>query len=308
MALRCRHRPVQVLLSTYNGASFLEPLLESVFRQDYPAVSILVRDDGSSDATPAILDRHRTDARMRAYRGAHLGAAMSFLDLLDRADTTAAFFAFCDQDDVWLPDKLAQATTRLDRCPGDRPALYCGRVEMVDARLASLGLSPLPRRGPSFRNALVENIATGCTVLMNPAARTMLAEHRPAFVAAHDWWAYLVVAAVGTVVYDATPKVLYRQHETNAIGIAPTRLRSTARRLRHFRRNRQELVVLRQATEFQRLYGSGLDCANARILSRFLARRRTWVASLRYAMRPDVFRQRPLDDLVLKALLGFRLM
>lgn len=295
----------QILLSTFNGAPFLEPLLESLLAQDYPAFSILVRDDSSSDATPSILARYTRDPRVSLYVGEHVGTAASFFELLGRADVGAGFFAFCDQDDVWLPDKLTRSVARLDEGRPDAPALYCGRQILVSPTLARLGLSRIPRRGPSFNNALVENIAAGCTIVVNNTARAVLTRRRPCGVV-HDWWSYLVVAAFGRAVYDTQPKILYRQHLGNVVGGHPGSWNTWARRIERLRRDGDRLIPPQQVLEFRRLFGNELDAQQARVLQRFIDHRRTRRAALEYALSPDVFRQGRLDDLVLRILIALR--
>ena len=242
------------------------------------------------------------------YRGPHLGPAASFLDLLGRADPAFDTFAFCDQDDVWLPDKLSRAVECLTAQAPGSPALYCGRLMLVDESLTPLALTPMPRRGPSFENALVENIAAGCTIALNAPARELLTRKAPDWLTAHDWWAYLVVSAFGAVHYDDEPKVLYRQHRANAVGASGSVAGDLARRLRKFRRNRAEMAVLNQAREFQRIFATQLDSRRALVLERFLGRRRSLGASIAYAVRPDVSRQASLDDWMMRILIGLRLM
>jgi glycosyltransferase involved in cell wall biosynthesis len=295
----------QILLSTYNGAAFLEPLLQSLLAQDHADFSVLVREDGSSDATPAILARYAHDPRLAFYVDGHVGTAASFFDLLARADDRASFFAFCDQDDVWLPGKLARAATRLGEAPPDTPALYCGRQIVVGETLARRGLSPIPRRGPAFANALVENIAGGCTVVVNRAARQLLTRSRPGGVV-HDWWSYLVVAAFGRIVYDEQPTILYRQHRRNLIGSQDVAWNRWARRVARLWREGDRLISPQQALEFGRLFGHALDPTQARLLHRFIEHRRTRRAALAYALRPDVFRQGLVDDLLLRILIALR--
>jgi glycosyltransferase involved in cell wall biosynthesis len=296
-----------VLLSTYNGAAFLDRLLESVLGQDRAHVSVLVRDDGSTDATLSILERHARAGQLAYYRGPHIGPAASFFELLGRADPASEIFAFCDQDDVWLPDKLSRAAECLTgQAPG--PALYCGRLMLVDEALTRLALTPMPRRGPSFENALVENIAAGCTIALNASARGLLTRKAPDWLIAHDWWAYLVISAFGTVHYDEQPKVLYRQHRANAVGASRSVVGDLARRLRKFRRNRAEMAALNQAREFRRLFATQLDSRRAFVLERFLNRRRSVGESIAYATRPDVFRQATVDDWIMRILIGLRLM
>lgn len=159
-----------------------------------------------------------------------LGPTTTFMTLLRAAidagaDTGADTVAFADQDDVWLPDKLARGLDALARHA--EPTLYCSRQILVDQHLRVLSNSATIRHAPSFPAALSQNIATGCTVMLNPAAARLIAQSRPPSATLHDWWSYLVVGAVGgTLIMDPTPTVKYRQHGANMVG-APA---STPRR------------------------------------------------------------------------------
>jgi hypothetical protein len=128
-------------------------------------------------------------------------------------------FAFCDQDDVWVPEKLSRSIDALRDVPDDVPAIYCTRQYLVDKNLNSLGCSQKLKRPASFRNALVQNIVTGCTVVMNARARSVILSARMPANSMHDWWSYLAVtAAGGKIIFDDEPSLLYRQHDSNAIG------------------------------------------------------------------------------------------
>jgi glycosyltransferase involved in cell wall biosynthesis len=252
-------------------------------------VDVLVRDDGSADATVEIVRSHGLDVEV----GDHVGFVRSFGALLARAD--ADYVAFCDQDDVWLPDKLSRAVARLEGLSG--PALYCGRLSVVDERLEPLGLSPLPLRGLSFANALVESKAAGCTIVLNPAARELLAEF-PLEVVSHDWWAYLVVSAFGEIVYDPHPAILFRKHKGQAFGIGVGTIDSWRAKLT------RGVSVLPQVRAFEREYGDRLGGEEGRILARFLAAQTGIGSRLRYALRPDVYRQSTRDQWLLRAKLA----
>lgn len=298
---------VQVLLSTHDGARWLEPLLASVLGQRGVDVGLLVRDDGSRDATPAILRARAADPRVSVVRGGNLGVPWTYFELLERSDAAAALLAFCDQDDVWLPHKLRRAADELGRLDPAIPALYCGRQILTGPALDRLGLSPLPRRGPSFANALVENVATGCTVVLNRAARErIVAAGRPACTVMHDWWAYLVVAALGRVVYDPEPGVLYRQHGGNVVGTQASWRGRWAVRIGRFARRGRVPVLSEQARELDRLHGAALGPEPRRVLDRFLAGRAGFGRALAYATQPDVYRQAAIDDWILRALLVLR--
>lgn len=156
-------RSVEVLLSTYNGEKYLPDQLESVRRQSYRDVWVTVRDDGSTDGTSELLDRLLSGRPYtRLVMGAHAGAAQSFMSLLRGVNSDVSYAAFCDQDDVWLPDKLDIGVSRIQHLNG--PAMYCSAVILVTEDLAEVKVHRRCVRGPSFENALAENIATGCTI------------------------------------------------------------------------------------------------------------------------------------------------
>lgn len=209
---------VVVLMSTYQGARFVVEQLRSILVQLPPDGRIIVRDDGSTDGTPDTL-LALGDARIALTRGTNIGFARSFLTLLAEAPEDVDMVMLADQDDVWLPHKIQRAWDHLEPL-ASVPALYCTRLQLVDSQLQPLGLSPLWQRAPSFENALTENIVTGCTAAMNPAALQLVQRcGNPALIHFHDWWLYLVVAAFGKVLYDPQPSVLYRQHGGNVIGM-----------------------------------------------------------------------------------------
>jgi glycosyltransferase involved in cell wall biosynthesis len=213
-----------ILLSTYNGAAFLKQQLESIFAQSDKDWHLLWRDDGSNDDTVAVIEQFMQDTGVERYQRilepkGNVGVSASFSALLRAVPSDAARVAFCDQDDVWLPQKLARASEALSAIPDTIPALYCARQLLVGHDLRSIGLSPNAPRPKELRNALVQNIATGNTVVLNYAAIDRLKKSRIPADTMHDWWAYLVVTATGgKVIFDPSPVILYRQHRRNVIG------------------------------------------------------------------------------------------
>ncbi len=215
---------VAVLLAHFNGSAHLSEQLESIAAQTHRNWSIILSDDGSSDDWLSIVvafSRPATEHRVWLVNGPGEGFARNFLTLATIAGPSVPFAAFCDQDDVWLPGKLARAVKALQDVPKDAPALYCGRTTVCDATLAPLHMSPLFSAPPGFRNALVQNIGGGNTMVLNRAALDLLQDtvrHAQGIVS-HDWWAYqLISGAGGHVIYDREPCLLYRQHSTNKIG------------------------------------------------------------------------------------------
>lgn len=225
-----RTQRVTILMAVYNGARHLPAQLDSIAGQSHSDWCLLASDDGSRDDSCALIDRFaakRLQGQVRLMAGPRDGPAANFRHLLRAIPEQGGLVAFCDQDDVWLPDKLDRAACALHDT-GEQPAIWCSRVTICDAALRPLGVSDLPHRGPSFRHALVQNIVRGNTLVLNPAAlRLVLAADAEAGpVVMHDWWIYqLVTGAGGRVIFDPEPSVLYRQHSANVVG-GPTGLRA----------------------------------------------------------------------------------
>ncbi|MGA2033889.1 MAG: glycosyltransferase family 2 protein [Thermoguttaceae bacterium] len=219
---------IDVLLATYNGESYLDEQLRSVLEQVGPGDRLLVRDDRSSDGTPGLLAeyaaRYPHTLVLIDDRAGHLGAGASFATLLDHAE--APYVMFCDQDDVWLPGKMARTAARMDetqqRCGGG-PVLVHTDLVVVDRSLRPLADSFWryqhldPVRGRAFNRLLVQNIATGCTIMINRALLERAAP-LPRQSVLHDWWLALVAAAFGCLEFLPEATVLYRQHADNRVG------------------------------------------------------------------------------------------
>jgi glycosyltransferase involved in cell wall biosynthesis len=225
-------RPVQergedhvvILLALFDGAAQLDEQLESLTCQGHADWSLIVSDDGSSDGGDDVLmrfARRHPDRDITLIDGPRMGFAQNFLHLLRAADPTSPFVSFCDQDDVWLPHKTERAVAALRDVDPAIPAMYCGRTLHCDDALRPLRPSPLFKKTPSFRNALVQNIGGGNTIVLNNAALRLLASasHRVEAIVSHDWWIYQMITGVGGVVlYEREPGLLYRQHDGNAVG------------------------------------------------------------------------------------------
>lgn len=214
---------VAILLCSMNGADFLVEQLDSFERQTHRNWKLWVSDDGSSDGTLDILKTYAAKwggDKLTIVPGPRKGYVANFLSLLCRSEIKADYYALSDQDDMWAPTKIARALRWQVSVRGNVPALYCSRTQSVDEGGHPIGFSPLFSKPPGFRNALVQSIAGGNTMVLNEAARALVcktgAEVR---VPSHDWWIYLVISACGgTVFYDPISEILYRQHGRNLIG------------------------------------------------------------------------------------------
>ncbi|MGQ9724471.1 MAG: glycosyltransferase family 2 protein, partial [Tepidimonas sp.] len=235
---------IDVLLATYNGQAYLPAQLDSLLGQTYPAWRVLASDDGSTDGTPQILadwaQRHPDRFILVPNPRPGQGALRNFEHLMQASlrQGRARWFAFADQDDLWLPQKLAlsaQAMQRLEAEAGpDQPCLVHTDLCVVDAagRVLHPSLARYEGLDPAAatRDTLLSvNEVTGCTLLGNRRLLE-LALPIPQAAIVHDWWC-AVIAGSGRRAFIPQATVHYRQHGANQIGARDRRGWSRARRV-----------------------------------------------------------------------------
>ncbi|MGB0845696.1 MAG: glycosyltransferase family 2 protein [Thiolinea sp.] len=218
---------VQILLSTWNGENWLQELLDSLLQQTTDEWELLIRDDGSQDQTCKLLLEWQQQYPDKVARleidGQHMGFARSFSRLVEVSD--APYLMFCDQDDVWFPDKVAtelrciqQLSTQHDV---DCPLLVHSDLALVNSNKTLMAASFWQLRGfdvhQQKQEYLLTNTVTGCAVLFNRAAAEK-AFPMPAGVKYHDRWLALVCAWFGQVHPVDKPLLFYRQHANNHTG------------------------------------------------------------------------------------------
>ena len=228
---------VLVLLSTYNGEEFLFEQLNSLFKQEGVFVHVLVRDDGSTDNTVRIIQSWiDSGENISLIKGDNLGFAMSFMSLVGEAAEYADqydYYAFCDQDDVWLPTKLLSAIKKLqEKGVSDRPNLYWSNYTLVDRDLNPLfsskkvkqntGQKTIKEYQPTMTKPtiLVRYFMLGCTMVFDRNMLDFLNKHKAENkLTMHDLWLSQTAIFFGNVVYDNNSYLLYRQHGKNAAGV-----------------------------------------------------------------------------------------
>lgn len=296
---------VQVLMSTYNGSLYLRQQIESILSQQGVSLSLLIRDDGSSDRTLAMLreyeKKHKNISVYAGNRKTRKGAAGSFFELLQHADASVDYFAFADQDDVWKPNKLLRAVCVLEKEEsGDQPLLYAGKVIYASQDLSSQQIvSYKISKSPAFGNALMENICMGCTEVFNRQLLTLVREHLPASGMMHDWWMYLTAAYFGKVIYDQRACLLYRQHGNNEIGMHKHWGGRWLNRIRHLKQMHHRLSG--QAAQFRDAYADlGIEDDRVRL---FCDTKKDFRKRIQLACSKNLYRQNRFDDFVCRMLL-----
>ena len=248
---------ISIALCTYNGARYLVEQLESFTMQSRQPDELLVCDDGSIDETLAILARFKKKAPFEIHiveNQKNLGVVANFQQAVSLCN--GELTALADQDDVWLPDKLKNAEQAFLNASNPLKTLYCTRLQYVDWKLATIGHSSIPAK-TDFSNAVVENSATGCSVVFGYDIKQKFLQANSADMVMHDWWLYLIATGFGNVVYDPRPSLLYRQHLSNVAGWQPRPKKLWLR----FKSLRQRLAAktlgmdsLNQAVRFTKTY------------------------------------------------------
>jgi glycosyltransferase involved in cell wall biosynthesis len=293
---------IAVLLATYNGGKYLSEFLDSVIAQSEKNIVVYVRDDGSSDETLAIVAAHAARLPIVVLpTERRLGPGHSFLTLLRAAADDCTYFAFADQDDKWLPNKLERARSALESSP-DLPSVYFARVEYVDEHLSHLGYSPAVRQ-LGFPSALVENVAMGCTMMLNRAGRLLVLEGNPAQLTMHDWWVYLLMTGLGRTVADDFIALQYRQHANNAVGGTANVFTEYQRKIVQFiKRDPAVVSIAQQAGELKALYSGRLSLSQRRIVEQLAPPDQGFWKRLGLCVWSPFRRQRPADTMILRLL------
>ena len=254
---------VNILMSTYNGEKFLQEQLDSLTAQTHTThhpLHITIRDDGSTDNTPSILKKFQVENKnCTLVIGKNLGLPWSFFELMNLADDNFSYYAFCDQDDVWLPNKLEKAIEKL--APTPEPALYCSRQNYIDEQGKKIGESFTPLKPITPENAWFENLAVGCSIVINKPLLELGKIERFEGIFMHDWWAYQIAHCTGTVYFDNNAYINYRQHSNNQVGGNLSLIQKTKQRYKKFKEikngkqvsPRRQLIALAKKLEEESL-------------------------------------------------------
>ena len=206
-----------IILSTYNGERYLREQIDSILCQDTPLpVSFFVRDDGSSDETKNILRSYmEKGVSIRLMEGENKGPAASFMEAVCCCPE-AAYYAFCDQDDVWLPEKLRIATEEIGQT--DIPVLWASSFSLCNSVGKVTRKNGLQDPCLQAVRVLYYNDIPGCVMVFNDALLKKLRALPVIHVRMHDITALSAALLTGKVIFNSDPLVLYRQHTDNAIG------------------------------------------------------------------------------------------
>ncbi|MGT2808609.1 glycosyltransferase family 2 protein [Streptococcus iniae] len=213
---------INILMSTYNGEKFLAQQIESIQKQTVKDWDLLIRDDGSTDRTPQIIQEFaKTDSRIRFINPnnrQNFGVVKNFHTLVKFE--VADFYFFSDQDDVWLEDKLALTLAESNCYELKKPLLVYTDLKIVNQKLEVTNVSMIKTQSHHANTSLVEelteNTVTGGTMMINHALAKEWTVTENLLM--HDWYLALLASGLGNLVYLDHPTELYRQHDSNVLG------------------------------------------------------------------------------------------
>ncbi len=265
-------KKVTIVLAAYKGNAYAGAMIDSIVAQDCDDWFLVLSDDGED--TCALLDSYAAayPDKICHYRsGQRFGSSQKhFMHLLCRFGGIAPYTMCCDQDDVWHPDKVRKTLALMEKTEeeagADVPVLVHTDLKVVDAELneiapSFLAFSRLDGNRLGFSELLVQNVVTGCTVMVN---RTLIklaasAEDLPQMMM-HDWWMALIASAFGRAVFLPEATIDYRQHGNNVVGAKNAgSLAYLKSRLngQYVKKMRDDTIV--QTAAFLKLYGERMD-------------------------------------------------
>lgn len=277
---------VLILLATYNGEAFVRPMIDSVLAQDHTNIRVILSDDNSQDGTPAILDEYAAahPDRITRYRsGKRFGCAQKhFMHLLEQFHDEP-YIMFCDQDDVWHPDKISKTLALMKSIETDSatPAMVHTDLRVVDGDLHEISPSfcahsAIDGHRLALNQLLVQNVVTGCTMMINRRLAKMVCRtYDTEAMMMHDWWIALLASACGKTAFLDSATIDYRQHGKNSVGAK--NVYSPAYLLKRLRSNRMRKALADaagQAEAFAKCYREWLSIQQQELVVAFAKTRK----------------------------------
>ena len=219
-------KTIFILLATYNGEKYLPEQIKSLQNQTFTDWKLLIRDDGSTDKTiNIIIEYAASDSRINLISDElkRIGACQSFSELLNYA-AEADYVMFCDQDDVWLPNKIEVSIHTIKRIENENDMAALAHTDLIvvneNLEVKSKSYWDYHNINPErkkINHLLIANTVTGCTIIINKKLMN-LGYPIPNGVFMHDWWFALLASIFGTIETIHEPLILYRQHSSNSVG------------------------------------------------------------------------------------------
>jgi len=272
---------ISILMTTYNGEKFVSEQIDSLLNQTNQNFKLFINDDASDDSTFSLISKYmqeNPDRIIVSQNKVNSGSAKSnFIKMMVSGEYKNDYVMLCDQDDVWLPDKIEVSLAKMlemeTEFGKDTPILVHTDLTVVNDALEVISNSFRRSINVNFaktklKNQVVQSMVTGCTVMYNRALAELLTEI-PSYIAMHDWWLTINASAFGKVVAIDRQTVLYRQHSKNEIGAKDVRsIRYKKERISNADSIKESLdITYKQAGCFLDMYRSRLSDDQQKLLA-----------------------------------------
>ncbi len=225
---------IAILLATYNGEQFFSEQIESLLSQTFTDFKIYISDDFSTDSTVDLINSYVSKNQgkiIKISNSKRFGNARdNFFNLVQKVD--ADLYLFCDQDDVWLPEKVELLIKQYEKIPEKEvPILIHSDLYVVNKDLQVINDSFFNmmqlEKESTWRNLIVQNNVTGCTMLINKSLANIYKENvdiiNQANILMHDHFFAILASLIGKVYFIDKPLIKYRQHGNNSVGAKDTK-------------------------------------------------------------------------------------
>ena len=302
------NKNVLVLMSTYNGEKYLSEQINSILNQKTShTISLLVRDDGSTDGTKEILESYRKkyaeSKKIECIYGQNIGYIKSFFELINKAGDYDYYF-LSDQDDIWLEDKIDSALNMIGQQTADVPVLYaCPSFLMYQNGIN--GTTQKKIREITLYNTIIQNILPGHNQAFNKALlNTLKNDVDCSKIFVHDSYITNVAQIKGKIFFDNTPHTLYRQHGSNELGYRQNIFLWIRDRLKRVRNNDSK----KYAKQINYIYDKFKDSMNKeeqKEVYNFICSQKKVISRLAFVIKTKLYRQRKSETILFKMLYLF---
>ncbi len=277
---------IEILLATYNGEKHLKPLLDSIMQQSMKKWHLTIQDDCSEDFTKHIIKeyvkKYPDKIRLLENNQRFGSATTNFLNMLTKYNSVYPYIMFCDQDDVWLDNKIELSIQKMQeyeqKYDKSTPILIHTDLTVTDENLQTINPSLFHMQKMEYERVklshlLVQNVVTGCTVMINQSLFELIRYKIPQRAVMHDWWMAIVTSCFGKIGFVDQSTILYRQHGKNAVGAKNARTFSykleLLKNVGKFRVSIGKTYI--QAEELYNLYGSSLPPKDKKLVKTYMS-------------------------------------
>ena len=292
-----------IMMSTYNGERYVADQIHSILNQETECEIVLrIRDDGSKDDTCKIIKeiQSRNKESIELIEGNNVGYNASFFELLSIANGFD-YYAFSDQDDIWLPQKVQTAIEWLmrEQEKNDGSLLYASTSYLVKDDMKPYGVTRQQIRPFTLYNTIVQNICPGHNQVMNQALLSIVQKRiKNVDVYVYDSWVANLAMLYGTILFNNAPQTYYRQHQSNELGSGTGTLHKLSVSFKHLM-NGHGVQYRKQIESFIASNQNVIDETVLAELKRFISAKKPY-QRIAYGIRSKLYRQKWVETIALK--------